>query len=1447
MASSGGLDDKSKPFVNSAGGSPVDQSDLDHDSRTVQNEVVVDLTGEDDEMSSDHSSLPSKTGELADEAIEAKIVTARTYQLEMLAESMKGNAIVTSCTQDSSRARADGLGQGTAIMILPPSLIWLLAPTKLLAAQHYDYLTLHIPSVVIRYLSGDDGVDRWTEQRQWDAILNDVKIVVSTYQILLDALTHGFVGTWRYDHELFLSSKQINIDGTSYSRTHSKSCDEVGSPVVCRTPKIHRADLRLAVKLPVLSIAKYDDESQREITSTMASLRKAWQSLDIRTDPYILELENANTERAKRELKKLLLNHKTQCQKQMKSLCETSDRMHKELGPWAVDHYISEVISNYMKKSSAVDYIEDLTATEKVYLSNVLRKVEVSQTPLTDRSAITNKVRKLLELISQQPQSFSAITFVTERAMVRVLASLLSRHPATKELLKLGTMVGTSVASQRPENIGNLINLDEQKHTLSHFRNGKINFVVATSVLEEGIDVPACNLVICFSKPANLKSFIQRRGRARQQDSKLVLLDPESDNITDWHQLETNMRRMYEDDMRALRRLVELEAAEERSDEDRILFIESTGARLSLHNSMSHLYHFCATLPSKEFGNTTPDFIFSSEPGSEYVRAKVVLPPSVSEKVRVHESRGIWLSEKQAAKDAAFEAYVALYNAGLINDNLLPLMVHDELIDELTSKPVDTRASLVTVKERINPWLEVARAWMEEDGGHHIPSTSVIALEGLEMAFRLPITLPFIPPLKLHWDTNTEFVASFSDNVGAEFDVFSRASEENHLLLTAAFGHRFPIERRQMVAEFMAYRSSIPAQLQSRPVRPEMSQDSMGLIREIQQPSTFYIFKEWLNTKPPIDQVHHPYSDYLNHPEDVPHLALTRVTRRADFLHQDLRPETAQQTSKPFSYVLPASKCTEDNVPFELVRFGMFIPSITQHIEIQLLVDHLSRTILQPLNITNTDLIRTAITASSSGDADYQRLEFLGDSILKFCATIQLIDEHPLWHEGYLSAGKDRLVSNSRLSRAAVEKGLDEYIITKRFTGLKWRPMYIDDILESHSSNPTPTRQMSSKILADVVEALIGVSTLSGGLPLALQCLQLFLPEITWHPLSTRRLSLYNRAPSHPPSLSIHLQPVESLLAYHFHKPALLIEALTHSSYTLASTTQSLERLEFLGDAVLDHVIVQLMWSSVPELSHHQMHLIRTALVNADFLAFLCMELVYESEIVDLTPSPQTRIIRRPLPFFLQHSSPPISQLLRVQTDASPSNPYQVLRTQIHDALKHAPRYPWALLARLQARKFYSDMVESILGAVWIDSEGSMDLCKGVLERMGVWRYAERVLRREVNVWHPKEEIGVLAGNETVKYVVGRVGGEGSNGEGVDGGGVDDDELGAETQTLKAQYWCRLFVGDEEIVYINDGVGKEEVKTRAAEQAVRILTDRKEGDAAAAATDENNDDDTIRD
>jgi ERCC4-related helicase len=63
-----------------------------------------------------------------------------------------------------------------------------------LCAQQFEYIKAQIPSVQVKFLSGADGVDRWTEQSNWDVVLHNVKILVSTYQILLDALSHGFLG-----------------------------------------------------------------------------------------------------------------------------------------------------------------------------------------------------------------------------------------------------------------------------------------------------------------------------------------------------------------------------------------------------------------------------------------------------------------------------------------------------------------------------------------------------------------------------------------------------------------------------------------------------------------------------------------------------------------------------------------------------------------------------------------------------------------------------------------------------------------------------------------------------------------------------------------------------------------------------------------------------------------------------------------------------------------------------------------------------------------------------------------------------------------------------------------------------------------------------------------------------------------------------------------------------
>lgn len=101
---------------------------------------------------------------------------------------------------------------------------------------------------------------------------------------------------------------------------------------------------------------------------------------------------------------------------------------------------------------------------------------------------------------------------------------LLATHPVTKDLLRIGTFVGTSNHHARTSNISDLINASGQKETLNDLRNGTKNLIIATSVCEEGMDIAVCNVVICFEPPTSLKSFIQRMGRARSTKSKYVIM-----------------------------------------------------------------------------------------------------------------------------------------------------------------------------------------------------------------------------------------------------------------------------------------------------------------------------------------------------------------------------------------------------------------------------------------------------------------------------------------------------------------------------------------------------------------------------------------------------------------------------------------------------------------------------------------------------------------------------------------------------------------------------------------------------------------------------------------------------------------------------------------------------------------------------------------------------------
>ena len=81
------------------------------------------------------------------------------------------------------------------------------------------------------------------------------------------------------------------------------------------------------------------------------------------------------------------------------------------------------------------------------------------------------------------------------------------------------------------------------------------------------------------------------------------------------------------------------------------------------------------------------------------------------------------------------------------------------------------------------------------------------------------------------------------------------------------------------------------------------------------------------------------------------------------------------------------------------------------------------------------------------------------------------------------------------------------------------------------------------------------------------------------------------------------LAALEDRLGYTFSDPSLLVEALTHSSYSAEHAAPSYERLEFLGDAILGLVTARLIFDAYPDAPEGEMTKLRASVVDQRSLA----------------------------------------------------------------------------------------------------------------------------------------------------------------------------------------------------------------------------------------------------
>ncbi|KAI1266146.1 RNase3 domain-containing protein [Xylariaceae sp. FL1019] len=1379
---------------------------------------------------------------IAPPAEQEATIHARAYQLEMFEASLKENIIVVMDT-GSGKTQVAVLRIKAELEKPSHKLIWFLAPTVTLCEQQHKVLTSQIGAVQIKLLSGNDDVDTWTNQQIWDDYLWNVRVVVSTHQVLLDAVSHGFVkisglSLLVFDEahhcnrkhpgsklmERYRISKSaglpypsiLGLTASPLMKSQIDSIEEIERTLdaTCRTPSVHRTELLAAVNLPKVSYISLPELLIPSATDAMESLGGVLHSLDITMDPSILHFGKEASEKSLIKLARAFATGDTLIQNQMKSLVRTSTIILLQLGRWAADYYI---YCSLQKARGSKDYDIPMAGRwspeESQYLADALQLVKVKKPmPFTHvpDCLVSSKFEILVQRLLETPENAICIVFIQERCTVAILNHMLSAHPSIKARFRVGRMIGTSNSSKRKYDLGDF---DTTKDTLDleNFRAGKLNLLLATSILEEGIDVPACNFVFCFDQPTNLKSFIQRRGRARMPESELIVMVTGTlDKQTILIDLEKEMKMRYEDEMRAVTEMTEMENMEE-GNILAPLIVAGTGARLDFDQAKSHLEHFCNTVAFNKYVDHRPFYMTKTEklsgPGLPNIKATVILPSSLPQSIRRVNGVRLWHSEKNAFKDAALQAIKAINELGLLNLNLLP--ISDEPYKEKSEKG-EQRARLETVDSVRDPWPTIARLWRESaeviQRRVQLKDDNAVICE---FDVSLPVTFPCIPEFPFYWDKYTTLTVATSSQATA-VPVTTLMKDQSPALLALAFGYRFKdMEDSQQVMHIQSaydidFANAFLKRIQDNvdPIEKEKLH-SRSVVRF--DGIIPHIFHEWFDSMPDLQLVQRKLQPEFKEPSlaVLPWVAVKKWPRRFTFLSpqpdEDL---SLTATKKKYYKVVPVSHCMIETVERAKIYFGMTIPSYLHMVDLYLAAEELCDTVLPEVAFADRSLVVSAISsAATSTTVNYERLEFLGDTILKTLATIAVMVQYPIYPEGYLSHEKGRIVTNSTLYRVAIKCGLDKFIRTEKYNATSWRPMYI----KNYDSTPeivSKKRTVSTKTLADVVEALIGAAHQDGGMPEALTCLRTLMPNVPWKSFEEGREALFNRK-TMSTMVPTDLEHLEELIGYTFQNKTLMIEAITHASSNLGGVNQEcMERLEFLGDAILDIIIVDLIWGSEQEFSNSEMHLLKQAVANEFILGFLVMQWCDKEVVTAIDPNDNSTHISqidRPVWKFMRSNSMAVTTAKLAAEDR-----YHAEREQIEDLLKDDKEYPWAELMHLDLPKFFCDMFESLVGAVWVDS-GSIDAAKGMAERLGLLPLLRRLIEDKVELRHPKNKLGELAGKGKHKLRY--------QGDVRYKNGVKD-------------WYCQVFVDEEMIVEVDQGMNQREIEARATEYAWRILKNK---------------------
>ncbi len=401
----------------------------------------------------------------------------------------------------------------------------ILAPTKPLSEQHYVTLSkmLKVESGWIRLLTGRVAAkERMREE-------DDARIIVATPQTIANDIKAGRLSMWDFGLCVF---DECHRAMGKYAYTFvADECKEHGVQIMGMTASPGSKKRNIETLVAILGIESIEIRSRFDPDVAKYVLGKSNEVVYVDKGPVVSRISSLLAPIISEHLAKLngmglcpFKNFETMPKGRLIEIGRIISGLKAENYKFAaLQHYVYILdllhaydMANVEGLYPFVSYMNSLEMREKKsrVVQSILSNQSVKLAVEAARAALASgeehpKMRRTVEVIRDKFPNSSVIVFAQYRSTTQKLAEMLNSS-GISAMQFVGKKEGVTIA--------------DQQRVIADFRAGKFRVLVATSIAEEGLDIPGVDAVVFYEPVPSEIRTIQRMGRAGRMNFGNVVI-----------------------------------------------------------------------------------------------------------------------------------------------------------------------------------------------------------------------------------------------------------------------------------------------------------------------------------------------------------------------------------------------------------------------------------------------------------------------------------------------------------------------------------------------------------------------------------------------------------------------------------------------------------------------------------------------------------------------------------------------------------------------------------------------------------------------------------------------------------------------------------------------------------------------------------------------------------